>query len=336
MLAAVVAVSAATLAGATAAAAASKPTVSKYNAKPDTLQSKGGSVHLEATTTDSKTCTFSSDETIKGLPTTIPCPGGFPGITVTIPANSTNSVKNISFTLKATASNGDWASATLFVHEEPLPAAITSFTASSSQLPASGGKVTLTGKMVRANACIISVSPSVSGLPQGFTCTSGTVTKTVTLPATTSGTQASYVFNLSASGLGAGTANKQVTVFVSAQDPTVTDFTATPSTLPDSGGTVTLSVKVSDAVGCNFGEYFFIGGDPKGTNPVSNLPASIKCTAGTYTFKATVIPDTSAYVIPGTDGVGEEITFEMTVNSQSDNVAASNMPVVDQAAAPPS
>jgi hypothetical protein len=323
-LVAAVGVSAASIAVASAAPRAT-PTISSFTATPDQLQAKGGSVFLAAEETNASTCTFSSNTAIKDLPETIPCPHGHPSITVTVPANTTNNVEDISFTMKANGSGGAYAEATLFVHVEPPPAAITSFTASTTHLPKGGGPVTLSGKVVRGNECVITSDPALKGqLPYSASCTSGTVSKTVTLPATTSGTQVEYVFELEAQGLGGSPASEQVDVYVAAQDATVTDFTASPTTLPAAGGTVTLTAKVTDAVGCNYGDSWK-GGDPKGTNPASNLPASIKCTSGTVTFKVTVIADKSK--------LGETITFLMTANSQAGVTDATQEPVVTQAAA---
>lgn len=307
-------------------AATPVPKIYSFSADPTELSWRGGTLVLHSHTANTTNCTFSSNYTIAGLPVTESCSGGHPGHNLDIARNTGSTVKYLKFTLKAYGAKGTTpATGTITVPETPEQAAITSFTASTTQLPATGGNVTLTGKMVRAVACVLSVSPKVTGLPEGFNCTSGTVTKTVTLPASTSGTEPEYVFNLSASGTGTGTANAQVTVVVTAQKPKVLSFTASPATLPASGGTVTLTVKVADALGCNFGDTW-TNGNPNGDNPVSNLPASISCTSGTFTFKATVVATAVK--------VADTITFApMTVDSEAAVVTATQKPTVVQAAA---
>jgi hypothetical protein len=323
IFAAVIGVSAAGVAGATAATG---PTITNYKANPKQLSAAGGSVRLEADTTDTVNCEFSSSPAIKGLPTTIVCPNGHPGITVSIPANTTSKVITYFVTLKAIASNGATESQTIGVPEEPTPAKITSFTASTSKLPDTGGKLTLTGKVTQATICVISVKPSVSGLPASVPCSSGTLTKTVTVPASTSGLEVEYVFVLTVTGLGGGSVSASTDVFVAAQPPTISNFTASPSTVPAAGGTVTLSFTVNDAVDCNFGDAWT---GPKGRgNPVSNVPNAkpASCTSGTFTYKATVTADTSKKI-------GETISFTLQVNSQSVLVTDKTMPVVHQAMA---
>jgi hypothetical protein len=324
ILATAIATSAVLVAGAQAATPI--PKIDRLSATPAELSWRGGTLVLRATTTATTTCTFASNYSIKGLPVTEPCPGGHPGTTLDIARNLGTTIKYLKFTLTANGGKGTSpATATITVPETPAPAGITSFTASTTKLPATGGKVTLTGKLVRAVACVLSASPKVSGLPEGFNCTNGTVTKTVTLPASTSGTEPVYIFNLAASGTGTGTANAQVTVVVAAQEAKITSFTASPATLPASGGTVTLKVKVADALGCNFGDSW-TNGNPNGDNPVSNLPVSITCTSGTYTFKATVVATAVK--------VADTITFApMTADSQAGVITATQKPTVVQAAA---
>jgi len=309
-----------------AQAATPVPKIDAFSATPTELTWTGGTLTLHATTTATTNCNFSSNYTIPGLPVTEPCPGGHPARSLDIPKNLGSTVRYIKFTLKAYGGKGTSpATATITVPQTPQQAVITSFKASPTKLPATGGNVTLTGKMVRAVACALSSSPKVKGLPAGFNCTNGIVTKTVTLAASTSGVEPEYVFNLAASGTGTGTANAQVTVFVAAQEPKISSFTVSPTTLPASGGAVTLTVEVTDAVGCNFGDSW-TGGDPATPNPVAGFPESIPCTTGTFTLKTTIEADTNTKY-------GETITFDMTADSEAGVVTATQMPTVTQPAA---
>jgi hypothetical protein len=311
----------ATVATAQQSRAASGPTISGFKATPPTLKSGGGDVRLTALTTGATKCEITSGSTIKGLPTTIPCPGGHPGITVAVPANSGSSVQSISFQMKAEASNGAYAEEGLFVHVLPRAAAVTSFTSNLATVPSSGGKVILSGKVVRANLCVISVNPAVTGLPAEVTCSTGSLTKTVTLPAATSGTSAQYDFALSAAGPGGAAPSAQVAVTVTGKAPTISSFTATPSTLPSGGGTVTLSITVADANECGFG-YSWSGG----SNPIgSSLPHDMSCTSGTYTYKVPFAADTTKSP--------NVVTFNMTkVTSGGGSAVPTSSPVVTEAA----
>jgi hypothetical protein len=321
ILSASIAVSAATAAG---AAPAASPLITNYRASPDQLTWRGGPLTLSADTSDATTCRWSSNYAIKGLPSTGSCSGGHPSISLDIARNTGKTVKNIGFTLKAVAADKAFYAETLYIHEEPQPATITSFTASTTKLPDTGGNVTLTGKVKLARVCILTSKPEAKGLPASFNCSSGTVTKTVRLPGTTSGRDASVDFELTVSGFGQGTANAQTTVFVEARPPTVIDFAASPKSLPSSGGIVTLTAKVTDAVACNYGDAWS-GGIKKGVNPAEGLPKSIKCASGTVRLKVTIRRDRTK--------LGEKISFVMTVDSQSANVTARGSPVVREAKA---
>jgi hypothetical protein len=297
------------------------PTISDFTATPSQLKDAGGSVRLTARTTGATKCAISSNTAIKGLPTTIVCPGGHPGITVTVPGNTGSTVRSISFTMKAEAANGAYAAATLYVHVLPPAAQITSWKASASTLSASGGTVTLTGKVTRALACVITASPNnIKGLPVSVPCTSGTVTKTVSLPAATSGTTNSWNFALSAAGLGGGAPTSVLTVLVTGKAPSVTAFSVSPTTLPSSGGTVTLSITVADAYQCGFG-YGWSGG----SNPIgSSLPHSISCTSGTYTYKVPFAADSTKSA--------DTVVFTALVVSGGGTVTPKETPTVVEAA----
>ena len=155
----------------------------------------------------------------------------------------------------------------------PLPTVI-SFAASSTSLPASGGSVTLTTHVTNSTSCAFSVTPSVASMPQTKSCSTGTASVTVSLPAAPSTKAVKYKFAMTASG--SGTAKtKAVKVTVAAQvAPTVTSFAANASSLPTPGGDLTLAASVANATSCTV----------TATPSLPGLPATTSCTQGRASF----------------------------------------------------
>ncbi len=155
----------------------------------------------------------------------------------------------------------------------PLPTVI-SFAASSTSLPASGGSVTLTTHVTNSTSCAFSVTPSVASMPQTKSCSTGTASVTVSLPAAPSTKAVKYTFAMTASG--SGTAKtKAVKVTVAAQvAPTVTSFAANASSLPTPGGDLTLAASVANATSCTV----------TATPSLPGLPATTSCTQGRASF----------------------------------------------------
>src|SRR5208282_2944596 len=109
-------------------------------------------------------------------------------------------------------------------------AVITSFTAAPKSLSTSGGTVTLSAAVTNATKCAFSASPTVTGLPKTVTCTSGTASDSVTLPAASS--PVTYTFTLTATG---STSNASATATVVDGEPTPAGTIT--QVLPIAGGT---------------------------------------------------------------------------------------------------
>jgi len=77
---------------------------------------------------------------------------------------------------------------------------IKSFTVSPSSVSSAGGKVTLTAKVGRAKTCTFSFTPHVGGLPATLKCSSGSVAKTIEVPANASSSTKYYTVKLSVKG----------------------------------------------------------------------------------------------------------------------------------------
>src|ERR1700676_4314234 len=153
---------------------------------------------------------------------------------------------------------------------KPAPPTVTPLTATPALLGPTGGVVTLTTQVTNATTCVLSSTPSAGGLPRTVACATRAVSTPVFLPSNTSAKAMKYAFSLSATG-SKTVKTKAVKVTVAATPaPTVTSFTATPSSLTAGGGHVDLSTQVAYATSCTFSS----------TTPVPGLPATVPCSAG--------------------------------------------------------
>ncbi len=297
------------------------PVISEFTATPSQLDYRGGKVELVARTRRASRCEVTSTLNTPGVPSRISCRGGRISITVKVPGDATARVRSIPFRLKASAGHGTYAERTLYVHVLPRPPAVASFSSSPTSLPPSGGTVTLTGRVRRALRCVISASPEIAGLPVSLPCADGKVAKVVVLPAVSGGQGRATYFALSVAGLGGSASSAEAVVYVRGHTPTATSFTATPSNLPATGGSVTLSISVTNASQCGFGYSWSGPSDPiaKGA-----FPANILCSSGTYTYKVAFAPDLGSLPV--------EVSFQATVISDGGDISPSVQPTVVEAA----
>ena len=112
--------------------------------------------------------------------------------------------------------------------------AISGLSASPSSLPAAGGTTTVKATVKSATHCTLTSKPAVKGLPETVSCSKGSVSARITLPADISTKAAAYVLTLSATGSGTKTATITVTVLPPA--PTVTGLVVSPSVVAAGGG----------------------------------------------------------------------------------------------------
>jgi hypothetical protein len=224
-----------------------RPTVASFSATPATLPSGGGQVTLSWQVSGADT--VSIDHGV-GVVTG-------QGVTVQV-ASSTN------YTLTATNASGS-ATATASVAVSPAVArpVIASFAATPTSLPVGGGAVALSWQV--SNADTLSIDGGVGTVTgQSVSVNVGTTT-TFTLTATNAG--------------GTATASATVVVAAGPPRPTIARFSATPASVPASGGTVTLSWEVSDASSVSIDH---------GVGAVTGQSVSIPVSATTiYTLTAT-------------------------------------------------
>ena len=202
------------------------------------------------------------------------------------------------------------AGATAFVAPAASQAAgsgptVANFAATPTSLTDSGGSVSLSADVTNATSCAFSSAPALSGLPATVPCTSGTVTENVTVPAITTHAAKTYFFHLAVTGTSTINA-KAVTVTEAGVPPTetVSNFAATPTSLTDSGGSVSLSADVTNATSCAFSS----------TPALSGLPATVPCTSGTVTENV-LVPGNNA-VTPKTYFFHLAVTGTSTINAK--------------------
>ncbi|MGO9557990.1 MAG: hypothetical protein ACLPQS_03445 [Acidimicrobiales bacterium] len=102
---------------------------------------------------------------------------------------------------------------------------ISSFKANPATVPSKGGVVDLTAKTGNARWCRFTSSPKLTGLPVDVSCSSGTGTKKVTIPANGTYYAITYTFTVEASHHTLNT-SKSTTVTLAAKSgiPTIRGF----------------------------------------------------------------------------------------------------------------
>ena len=156
--------------------------------------------------------------------------------------------------------------------------AVTHFGASVTSLPASGGNVRLSATVKNGSECVFTSSPSVHGLPATVSCSRGSASRTVRLPANAAAGKKAYKFGLTVSGHGAKAAAKPVTVVVREAAPAVAQVALQPAGLPSAGGVTVISAQVSRSATCT------VAAAPA----VAGLPVTKPCAAGSTPARVTV------------------------------------------------
>jgi hypothetical protein len=150
----------------------------------------------------------------------------------------------------------------------PKPAVV-SVRASKSVLAHLGGLVSITAIARHARRCEFSSRPVVHGVPVTVSCRTGRATRSVRLPANSGVANASYRFQVIATGPGGKSAARSVTIRVQPPAPTIS-LSAAPDGFASSGGTATVTALVSRSASCELSV----------TPALAGLPAAIPCAAG--------------------------------------------------------
>jgi hypothetical protein len=155
---------------------------------------------------------------------------------------------------------------------------IKSFTTSSGGLSNTGGSVSLTGQVVNAITCTMSVNPAISGFGGNVPCGSGVTKVTATLPANSSTSQIKYIFTLVVNGKVSSVSKAlAVVVYPTSTVPTTTTTTPPPTTttttFPPTVGN-TIPVPAGPDAMIQAGSYIWVA-SCKG-NSVTEINASTK------------------------------------------------------------
>jgi hypothetical protein len=188
----------------------------------------------------------------------------------------------------------------------PRPVVV-SVMASKTVLAHQGGMVTIRATARHARRCVFSSRPAIHGLPATVSCSSGRANRSVRIPANSGTKDASYRFQVVATGAGGKSAARFATIRVHPPAPTVS-LSAAPAGLTMSGGTATLTALVSRAASCELSV----------TPAVAGLPAAIRCAAGVY--PATVH---RAIALPALSGsAAQPYTFTLRATGAGGTAAA--------------
>jgi hypothetical protein len=203
-----------------------------------------------------------------------------------------------------------------FAAERAAPApVVVSFTAAPATLTYLGGKVVLAATLDNASSCVLSVTPSLKGLPKSFPC-SNSVRAKLTVPANKTAAAISYTFGLAVKNKTAVVAATPAVVAEPAiPAPVVSAFTASTASLSDAGGKVVLRASFQYGQSCALSV----------TPVLKGFPKTFACSTKVSTSVNLAADETSSPI---------SYSFSLSVANKTGNVAATPV-VVAVAAAPP-
>ena len=201
----------------------------------------------------------------------------------------------------------------------PVPVVL-SFTASKTSVPNTGGKFVLRASLKYASSCEFTVTPSLPGFRRSFSC-SDLVTRTVTLRTNNTGNPITYTFGMIVKNSTGSTAATNLAVTEGAAPPlpvpVVLSFTATRTSVPNTGASVVLKAELKYASSCE------ITVSPS----LKGFPSSSSCSSDLVTRSVTLRANDSGDPIT--------YTFGMIVKNSAGSTAATNVVVTEGAAPSP-
>lgn len=284
--------------------AAPTPVVSSFTATPSSLGSGGGTVQLRATVAHAGTCQVEVNPHVKGFKPHVKCKSGKVDESLTLPANKNGKTKKYVFKLDAIGGL------------EGMPTPIPTGSAPGKKTKTKTKTSTTTSTTTRPPAS----STTTSSPASTTTSPPSSTTSTTTAKTKTPKHQIVKKVHLST--------EKETSVTVGAKTtPAITGFTSSSSSLPDSGGSLTLSVSL--ASGAPGAECKFAGA---GKGVVTNLPYSASCASGSASVNVTVAsnPKHAARVIhftvtvhvPGTKALHRKISVTEAASPKSSGKAS--------------
>lgn len=301
-----------------AEAALPAPVVSSFTATAANLPYTGGKVVLIAGFAYGSSCDMAVTPALRGFPKSFACTTHL-RIPVTLGANVTGTALSYSFALSVKNNSNTVAPTPVVVVEGALPApVVSSFAATSTSLPYSGGKIALKASFQYASTCNLAVTPSLGGFPKSFPC-ANKMSVPVTLSGNASSTALSYSFALT---VGNGAASVAATPVVVAEaalpllpTPVVSSFTASDTSLSDLGGKVTLTASFQYGSACTM-----------------TVTPSVKGFSGSFPCAGKLTRDVTLAGNPSENPV--DYTFALTVQNRTASETATNV-VVSVGASPP-
>jgi hypothetical protein len=133
-------------------------------------------------------------------------------------------------------------------------ASVLSASATPSQLPATGGTVTVTARVANATSCqlqlVSSQSFAVVYSHNPKSCANGTYSAHVTVGPNTTTAQATVGLELVARSVASSSSGRFYLLLAGAAPAAVLSASATPAQLPSTGGTVAVTARVANATSC--------------------------------------------------------------------------------------
>jgi hypothetical protein len=186
---------------------------------------------------------------------------------------------------------------------------ITSLTLSPSSVTHVGGTVHLHAVVKHTASCRISITPHLSGLPKTRGCSSGHLAFSFHVGANPSAAPRHFVVTLKATKAGHHV-TKTAHLTQVGVPPTVTGFSASPVSLPASGGVTALTASVSHGSTCRL----------SASPAVAGLSGSVACAGTSYSQQLTLPANSST--------AAESYSFTLQVTGPGGSATVSTHPVV--------
>lgn len=303
------------------AAAPARPVISGFVANPAPVPWQGGPVTLSASVADATLCTLStSSAAITGLPTTVGCDSGSASVLVAVTGNATTVAKRYPVILTATGPQKSSSTSTSIVLAPGPSPIISTFGSTPTPVSWTGGQAMLSATVANATSCTFSAEgrakAGLSDLPATVPCGSGTASVNVVVATNHRRKSESYTVKLTATGSGATVVSTTtVTISPITAVPVISGFGASPSPVVVTGGMVSLSATVADAVTCTF-----TAKGRKARAAVVGVPVSEPCSNGTVTVPVTVPANSH--------GRPQSFPVELTVRGYNRKVIATTFIIV--------
>jgi len=197
---------------------------------------------------------------------------------------------------------------------------VSGFSASPSLLNYSGGSVTLSATIKNATRCIFTVKPAAAGVSKSVTCNKGRVTYKASLPKNNSTKNTIYAFKLVVTGkkgMGTATAPLRNVIVDAPPQPVIKSFTLTPTALANTGGTITLSGTVDDALSCNLSVIPVITG----------LATIVPCSSAGGTLTTIAVPN-------NTSSLNIHYIFRLTASGIASATSSTSVVTVSSTSSP--